>query len=148
MPLEGFAELDAQLAALGDAVTGKALRGAVRAGGNVVKKQAQANIPVGSRMHKTYKGRWVAPGFSKRSLRVVTKLDRNKQRASAAIGVRAEAFYAALFVELGTAKNPARPWLRPAMANTQAAQIDAMGAAMRRAILRAAKKGQRPVSRK
>ena len=76
-------------------------------------------------------------------MRVVTKLDRSGQRASAAIGVRSEAFYAAIFGELGTSKTPARPWLRPAMANTQAAQIDAMGRAGLRSIKRAINGPQR-----
>lgn len=143
MSLEGFAELDRQLAELGAAVTGSALRAAVRAGGNVVKKDAQARIPVGTEMHKTYKGRLVAPGFAKRSVRVVTKMSRDRQKASAAIGVRAEAFYAAQFLELGTSRMAARPWLRPAHHATQDAQIEAMGKAMKRTILRAAKKRTR-----
>lgn len=142
MPLIGVAGLDRQLAELGKAVTGKALRAAVRAGGNVVKKAAQARIPVGSEPHKTYKKRLVAPGFAKRSVRVVTKLDKTGEKASASIGVRREAFYATQFIELGVPSRgiAPRPWLRPAMHSTQEAQQQALGAALKRAILRAAKK--------
>lgn len=141
MPLIGVAELDRQLAELGAAVTGKALRAAVRAGGTVVKKAAQARIPKGSRAHKTHKGRLVAPGFSSRSVRVATRVDKTGQKASAAIGVRGEAFYAAQFVELGVPSRgiAARPWLRPAMAQTLAQQEDAVAKALRLTIERAAK---------
>lgn len=140
MAVEGIAELTRQLEELGEAVKGKALRAAVRGGGNVVKKAAQARIPVGEKMHKTYKGRVVAPGFSKRSVKIVTRLDRTGEKASAAIGVKAEAFYAVIFTELGTSQVPARPWLRPAMASTQNEQMDALRKALKRAVERAIKK--------
>jgi HK97 gp10 family phage protein len=140
MALEGVAALTRQLDELGKAVKGKALRGAVRTAANVVKKAAQARVPVGTEMHKTYKGRLVAPGFAQRSVRVVTKLDRTGEKASAAIGVRREAFYAVQFLELGTSKLPARPWLRPAMSSTQVEQQRAIGKALKRAIEREARK--------
>lgn len=144
MPLEGVAELDRKLAEMGKAVTGKALRAAVRAGGNVVKKAAQAKIPKGEQMHRTYKGRIVAPGFSSRNVRVVTKLDKTGEKASAAIGVRKEAFYATQFVELGVPAHgiAARPWLRPAMAETRDMQQTAIAQALKRQVERAARGGK------
>ncbi len=140
MALEGVAALTRQLEELGKAVKGKALRSAVRAGGNAVKKVAKANIPVGKAAHKTHKGRLVAPGFSQRSVRVVTKLDRTGEKATAAIGVRSEAFYAVQFVELGTSEMPAHPWLRPAMESTRDEQQRAIGKALKKAIEREARK--------
>lgn len=140
MALEGVAALTKQLEELGNAVKGKALRAAVRAGGNVVKKAAQARAPVGTKMHKTYKGRLVAPGFTQRSVRVVTRLDKTGEKASAAIGVRREAFYALQFIELGTSTIPAAPWLRPAHASTQGQQLQALSASMKRSVERAARK--------
>lgn len=123
--LEGVAECERKLLALGRVASVPVLRRAARAGIKPAFVKAQATIPVGSEAHRTYKGRLVAPGFSKRSLRIVTRASTDGRRVSAAIGVRKEAFYAVLFKELGTSKMPAEPWLRPAMASTQNAQLAA-----------------------
>lgn len=120
--LQGVAEASRKLRAAGAAFTVPILRSAVRAGIQPAKKLAQATAPTGSVAHRTYKGRLVAPGFGKRSIRVVTKVNADKTGVSAALGVRREAFYMVNFVEIGTAKMPARPWLRPAMQMTQSEQ--------------------------
>lgn len=135
--LEGAAELARQLAALGDIASTKIMRAAVRAAIQPAKKKAQATIPVGLQAHRTYKGRLVAPGFSKRSIRVVTKVSRDGKSISAALGVQREAFYAVLFEELGTSKMPARPWLRPAMASTVTQQQAILVAQLRDRIQKA-----------
>lgn len=126
--LIGVAEASKKLTAMGAAFSVPILRSAVRAGIQPAKKYAEQTIPVGKEAHRTYKGRLVAPGFSKRSIRVVTKASQDKRVVSAALGVRREAFYAVLFTEIGTSKIPARPWLRPAMKNTQSEQEAAMAA--------------------
>ena len=138
--LEGVAELTRKLDALGKLEDGKALRAAVRAGIKPAEKKAKALIPVGIDAHKTYKGRLVAPGFARRSIRSITKLDRSKQKASAALGVRQEAFYAVQFVEIGTARQAAQPWLRPAFDSTLSQQQQAMADSLRKSIEKAAKK--------
>lgn len=138
--LQGVAQLMRQLEELGLAANGKALRAAVRAGSQPVVKRAKQLIPEGVDAHRTYRGRLVAPGFAKRSIRMVTKLSRDKQKASAAIGVRAEAFYATQFVELGTSRQAPQPWLRPAMEQTQQEQLTAVGASLKKTIDKAAKK--------
>jgi HK97 gp10 family phage protein len=137
--LEGVAELMRQLEALGKLEDGKALRSAVRAGMKPAQERAKALIPQGVDAHRTYKGRLVAPGFAKRSIRSVTKLSKDKQKASAALGVRSEAFYAVQFVELGTSKMSAQPWLRPAFDSTLGAQQAALAASLKKSIEKAAK---------
>lgn len=137
--LQGVTQLMRQLEELG-MEDGKALRASVRAGAAVVVKRAKQLIPEGADMHRTHKGRLVAPGFAKRSIRAVTKLSRDKQKASAAIGVRSEAFYATQFVELGTSRQPAAPWLRPAQEQTQQEQLQAVAGSLRKSIDKAAKK--------
>lgn len=113
----GFDDLAAKINALKDPdEVGKVLRKAVRQGMGEVKKRAESLIPQGVDAHRTYKGRLVAPGFARRSIRLITKVDKSKQKVSAILGVRAEAFYALNFIELGTSKMPAQPWLRPAFA--------------------------------
>lgn len=137
--LEGVAELTRKLDALGKLEEGKALRAAVRAGIKPATERAKAMAPVGEVAHKTYKGRLVAPGFLRRSIRSVTKLSKDKQKATALLGVRAEAFYGVQFVELGTSRMPASPWLRPAFEATQTEQQKALAASLKKSVEKAAK---------
>lgn len=132
--LEGVGQLTRQLDALAALEDGKALRAAVRAGMKPVFSAAQQSIPVGTVAHRTYKGRLVAPGFAKRSLRIVTTLSPDKQKATAIIGVRGEAFYVIQFVEMGTSKMAAQPWLRPSFYNTREEQEAAIAASLRKTI--------------
>lgn len=132
--LEGVAQLSRQLDALGKLEDGKAIRTAVKAGMTPAFKAAQQNIPIGTVAHRTYKGRLVAPGFAKRSLRLVTTLSSDKQKATAIIGVLGEAFYAIQFVEMGTSKMAAQPWLRPSFYNTREEQESALADSLKRTI--------------
>ncbi len=121
---EGFAELSSKLATLSDDQTvASVLAPAIRAALIDVKKKAAAYLPDGIDPHKTYKGRTVAPGFARRSIRVLVKKHKTGEQVAGLIGVRAEAFYALQFVELGTSKMAARPWLRPAFLQSENAQI-------------------------
>lgn len=139
--LQGAAELERKLLALrNDVPAERVMRPIVRAGIKPAFDKAAATIPVGTEAHRTYKGRLVAPGFSKRSLRIVTRVSEDKTRISAALGVRKEAFYAVLFTELGTSKMPARPWLRPAMRSTIRQQEDALVVKLRKEVDKATKK--------
>lgn len=139
--IEGMAELNRKLTELADpAASQRILRTAVGAGMREVMKVARAAAPVGTRAHKTYKGRLVAPGFASRSLRVITK--KTNSGAVAILGVRAEAFYALQFIELGTAKIPKAPWLVPAFEATQDRAIAKLTEHMRARIERVAKGGR------
>lgn len=129
--LVGAAELSRKLAALGQQpITRADIRGAIEP----AYQKAVQTIPVGSELHRTFKGRVVAPGFSQRSIRVVSRVDKNGTVISAALGVRKEAFYAVLFTELGTSKVPARPWLRPALRTTQDIQQRVLAAGIKKRI--------------
>ncbi len=138
--LEGVAKLSKQLAELGQVVQGKGLRETVRTAIKPARDKAKALIPVGVDAHQTHKGRLVAPGFAKRSIAVAVKLGRTGQSARASLGVRPEAFYAVNFVELGTAKMSAHPWLRPAFESTRAQQESAVADGLRKVIEKAARK--------
>lgn len=137
--LEGTRELEAKLRALGEAVAAPILRKAVRKAIKPAFQKAQELIPVGVDAHRTYKGRLVAPGFARRSIRTVTRVSDDKQRVSAALGVRKEAFYAVLFTELGTSKMAAHPWLRPALQTTQGEQEQILAEEIRAGIEKVAK---------
>lgn len=139
MALEGVAALTRQLEALGKLEDGKVLRNAVRAGIKPATERAKALIPVGVDAHRTYRGRLVAPGFAKRSIKTRVNLSRDKQKATASLGVGPEAFYAVQFVEVGTSHMAAQPWLRPAFYSTRGAQQEAMAKSFRKSIKKAAK---------
>lgn len=124
--LIGVADLVKKLRELGKMDDGKVTRSAVRAGAKTVVKRAKELIPEGIDAHRTYKGRLVAPGFARRAIRAITKLSRDKQAATASIGVRKEAYYAVQFVERGTVKQAAQPWLRPALDQASSAALTAI----------------------
>jgi HK97 gp10 family phage protein len=121
--LIGVADLTRKLNLLGAQVAAKELRGIARVAMKIAYQKALATIPVGTIPHTTYKGRRVFGGFAKRNLRLVSFIDKKAGSAMAMIGPRREAFYATQFVELGTSKMPARPWLRPAMESSQSAML-------------------------
>lgn len=142
---EGFGELAAKLRDLTDPKQiGPVLRKGVRDGMAEPMKQAKALIAVGTEPHLTYKGKLVAPGFAQRSIVRRTKVDRSGLSASCVLGVLDEAFYAVAFLELGTSKMAARPWLRPAFAANRDPAIRALGADLNAWILDVAKRSKSP----
>lgn len=128
-----------KLKALGALDDGKVLLEAGNKAGDVVVEKAKSLIPKGTRAHKTYKGRLVAGGFASRNIRRAASLSKDKQKVDVAIGVRAEAFYAVMFVELGTSKMEKQPWLRPAFQSTLDQQQLVMADVLRSAILKIAR---------
>lgn len=142
--LEGYAELTKKLRELADPKQqAAALRESVRKPMNDVKKVAQANIakisPGKTELHRTYKGRLVSAGFASRSLKVVVKLSKDKQSATALLGVKKEAFYALQFHELGTAYIPKNPWLVPAFESQKDPAVQKIGETLKKRIERIAK---------
>lgn len=131
--LEGVAVLSRQLQRLGAAYSVPILRAAVRAGMKPAQKRWIETIWRGNQAHRTYKKRLVAPGFSSRNTRIVTKADPGGTTVSAALGVRKEAFYAVQFIEreLGNSRHVAQPSLRAAMEATKAEQEAALAQKLR-----------------
>jgi len=103
--LAGVQELNIKLSKLERSVGIKTLRSAVFKSTTPVVRAMKSKIPVGSRAHRTYRKRLVAPGFSKRSIKRLTgKKYINQGKLSIAIGVKAEAFYAINFIDQGPHK--------------------------------------------
>lgn len=127
--LKGVAELIAKLRDIKSLDDGKALRAGVRAGMRPALLAARSKIPIAKKpykLSKSYGGGTVQPGFAQKSIRMITTVSPDKQKATALLGVRKAAFFAVNFVELGTSKMSAQPWLRPAFYSTQEAQKQAL----------------------
>jgi len=113
--LEGFADLKRKLEQLESKAEGRIISRATSYAMTPVAATARNKAPVGKRMHKTYKGRIVAPGFLKRGIRKSTTFRRNAGYAITRVGARREAFYGPLFVDLGTRWQKRNPFLRTSM---------------------------------
>ncbi len=124
--LTGARELSKRLQKMGAAVGGKALRSAAMSSMLPVLKTAKARAPVsdrdearlipyGPRSSKKGEGRLVAPGFLSRNLARKSIISRDKRFVRVMVGVKPEAFYGAIWVELGTSKTAAQPFLEPAL---------------------------------
>lgn len=131
---EGTAALVAKLQALGKLEDGKALRAAAKAGVKPIFIQAKQNIPKSQESVKTYKGRIVGPGFASRNIRTITQLKPALGIARASVGVRDEAFYAVNFVQKGTKKQQAQPWLTDASEQTLDKQQEAVVDSLQKSI--------------
>lgn len=138
--LEGVKNLTGKLTELGAKLAARELRGTVKAALQEAEHQARTAIPVGEVAHRTYRGRIVSPGFALSTLHIETKLDKRTGSAIAFLGVGREAFYAVQFLELGTAKMAARPWLRPAFIGSQDAMLQAIGNELRDRVERIARR--------
>lgn len=139
--LSGVSDLTKKLKALGELDNGKIIRSSVRAGIKPAYIRAVSMAPHSKKMHRTYTGRLVAPGFASRNVRFITTLSVDKQKASAILGVRKEAYYALQFVEHGTVHMPGQPWLQPAFYSTKLAQETALADSLKHAIEKLAAKG-------
>lgn len=121
--LAGAKEATAALNELGAKLAAKNLKGAVRRAIEEAEHKARARIPQGTVAHKTYRGRLVSPGFALSTLGVRTFLDKKTGAAVAILGVGAEAFYAVQFIEFGTSRMPAQPWLRPSFEESESKML-------------------------
>lgn len=129
----GGKELDAALKRIGPDFERKIAKGAVRAGANVIAKQAKENAPVDD-------------GTLRNSIRVVA---RSKRIGDAVVSVvtragkrwrskNMDAWYAGL-IEFGTKNRPATPFLRPALDAKGAEAVKAMSRYITKRIAKLAK---------
>lgn len=121
--LEGVRELTGKITELGARLAARELRGTVKAALQEAEHLARARMPVGSEIHKTYRGNWRSPGFALSTLHIEVRLNKRTGAVVATLGVGREAFYVVQFVELGTSKMAAQPWLRPSFEDSQEAQL-------------------------
>lgn len=95
--LTGLRELSFKLNQLETQTAAKQLRNAALKATTRTVRKMKMRVPVGTEMHRTYRGRLVAPGFAKRALRRRTSIKNGK--ALVRIGVLKEAYYALFYDE-------------------------------------------------
>lgn len=131
--IEGARELDRALKRLGRDLETKVAKSAVRAGANVIAKEARLNVPEIS-------------GTLKRSIKVVTRSKRTGD-AVASVVTRSgkkwqskdmDAWYAPL-VEFATKHRAATPFMRPALDSKGPEAIQAMSKKIQQRISKLAK---------
>lgn len=130
--IEGLDELSKALSALGAKAGGKALRQTTSRLMRPVLRKIKLKVPRGTKAHKTYKGRYVAPGFASRNIIMQSRYRRGK--AVTWIGVQAEAYYILQFMEdwgqdldvsernkkpIKPYRIPAKKWFFPTFENSQ-----------------------------
>lgn len=109
----GVDDLIRKMHNINKAVQPKIVSQSLRAAMVPMMKDARSNAPTGDRVHRTYKGRLVAPGFLKRNIKL--KKLRRKDKSTQAYGLWAqkEGFYGG-FIEQGIAgenSTTPKPWL-------------------------------------
>lgn len=105
--LSGFGGLDRKLKKLPEDIAKKALKKAVRAGGQVILDDASRRVPVRT-------------GRLKKSLRVKVRKS-SRHGAIAKIGTNAPHAH---LLEFGTVRMGARPYMRPAFDSKREAAVD------------------------
>ena len=76
-----------------------------------VVKAAKRNAPVGKVAHKTHKGKLVAPGYAKRTIKKRMIKWKDGNGVNIIVGPAKDAYYLTQFVEIGTFKQPRQDWL-------------------------------------
>lgn len=143
--VRGAKQLDDLLRLLPRKIVAKHLRKALRAGANVIKDEARRHAPVrADEARKTFaapdrkrKGFKVVkarpPGFLRRQIIVGFRRQQVETGMTVSIGPSKAAFYG-LFQELGTSRQAARPFLRPALDVKADEAIAAIGAELAKAL--------------
>lgn len=117
--VEGLEEIKANLARVADSAN--ALKAGVKAAGEIVRKDASARAPVRT---------------GKLSRNIILVEEDNKENPAVKIGPAKKVFYGK-FIERGTSKMAARPFLRPALDENKDAIRQEIAKAMKEAISKA-----------
>lgn len=123
--IQGARELDKLLGQLPKKMGFTALRGAVRAGAKIIMEDAKARVSVDT-------------GDLRDSIRI-QKVRARGTSVTFVVGAEKKEFYGQ-FIEFGTSKQSARPWLRPAFDTRVKEALDKIGDELGKRVERTAKK--------
>lgn len=134
--IEGLRELGEAMSGLSDDIVRRVSRASVNAGAQVIKKRAQSLAPVatGNLRKNIIVRRQRRPSDRLTEEYIVTVRKGRLTDKQSASGLR-DAYYAR-FVEFGTVKTAARPFLRPAYDAGKGEASEAMVAKLRQRIAR------------
>lgn len=157
----GMADLSRKLKMIGDRASARAMSSAATRATTPVVKAMRSAAPVGTVGHKTYRGRWVAPGYGSRSIAKRVKFDRATGTAKITIGVRKEAFYLIQWYDQRSGRAPytitgrrvkgksvksvkpytlpAKPWFSSVFINAQSQIVERFRAILKTSIEKAAR---------
>lgn len=142
--IEGAAEIQKVLDTLPKRIQGKVMVAALRAGGNEIRKDAKARVPIrsepGPKPLKKGSRRGRLPGFLRASI-IVRKVPGADMIE---VGSSKRAWYGRL-LEFGTRYMSARPWLRPAFDEKGPAALAKIGESLRKNIERIATTAARQI---
>lgn len=130
--VEGLSDLSRRLKNLSDEVTKKIARSATASAAGVIKKAAQAKVPVDTgNLRKNIIVKRLPKGESSlTSEHIVTVRQGKRTKKQKDAGVR-DAWYGSL-VEFGTARAPAQPFMRPALDENGDKAVQAMKSTIER----------------
>lgn len=137
MDFEGGRELSAALKALGDEAT-VAGRRALRSTGNELRDEIKSAAPVGPGQHERY-------GHLRDNIRV--REQRAQRDNTIVMAVTTGRAFWGNFLEFGTRKMAARPWMRPVFDRMHSRLIARLGDDLGTQIERAAKRIERRAKR-
>lgn len=120
--VDGLQDLERKLLSYGDRLAKNGLRASVAAGARVVLKEARANVPVDT---GTLKRSLYMKQIREESTNTVQTYFVGARFGKAEQKKNRDAFYFP-FVEFGTEKMPAQPFMRPAFESTKEAAIEAI----------------------
>lgn len=144
--VQGFKELAAALKQLPKNVARKHLRGATAKGATVIRKKARELAPVdtGEMRKDILVKRERSEGDHVAKYSVFVRSGKKSRLAGAKRDMHKDSFYWK-FLEFGTAKMAARPFMRPAYEAEKEAAVDAIGAELDKRIQKEATDlGRRP----
>lgn len=104
--VSGLAEASRKLELMGQRAGARALSSAAGRATTPVLQAMRAAAPKGTVGHKTYKGRFVGPGFASRQIARRARFNKITGTASITIGVRPEAFYLIQFYDQRPGRTP------------------------------------------
>lgn len=136
--MDGLRQLGEELQKRGDAMGRRDAAAAVGVAANVIREDAAERAPRSEKAHQlgVRKGEIVQPGNLQRNV-VLKRVTDGRLTAEYVVGVRAgsgkspdDAFYGD-FVELGTVKMAAQPFIRPAFDSKKGEAVDKMVAVLK-----------------
>ena len=138
--ISGASELNAVLRKLPKEIGQKVLLSSLRAGANVIKKEAIIRAPasgLGAEKRRKRSSSGEDYGTLKSNIKATVTA---KSADSVTIKVHRGAAFWGQFLEFGTVNMPARPWLRPAFDATKGKAVDVIGKRLGKNVEKAAEK--------